>query len=118
MSIQAELYTILKNNTDVNNLVNGRVYPIKKPQNGAIPYITYQTVNDTSKQCMGGATYQQDMRIQIDCWSLKYSEVLSIKEAVKSALVGFKSSNGIYTIDDYEAETALYRQIIDFKIKG
>ena len=66
---------------------------------------------------MGGQIYQGDYRMQIDCFSLTYSNVKAISEAVKNALVGFMDSNNISIMDDYENETALFRQIIDFKLK-
>jgi hypothetical protein len=81
------------------------------------PYITYQVISDNSNQCVGGTVYQSDVRFQLDCWSTKYSDVKAIKTAVINAIVGFKSSSSISVMDDYESETLLYRQMIDFKLK-
>jgi len=118
MSIESDLYTRLKDDSGVSALVGTRIYPLMAPQNVINPYITYQVINDNSNQCIGGSVYQNDTRFQIDCWSTKYSEVKAIKEAVLSSLIGFKSSNSINNMDDYESDTKLYRQIIDFKLKG
>lgn len=118
MSIESDLVTHLKNDSAVSALVGTRIYPMKAPQSVTNPYITYQVINDNSNQCLGGSVYQNDTRFQIDCWSTTYSEAKAIKEAVLSALIGFKSSNSISNMDDYEDETQLYRQLIDFKLKG
>jgi len=118
MSIESDLVTQLKNDSGVSALVGTRIYPLKAPQNVTNPYIVYQVIKDNSKQCIGGSTYQNDVRFQIDCWSTKYSEVKAIKEAVLSSIEGFKSSYNISVMDDCEPETKLYRQIIDFKLKG
>lgn len=118
MSIETDLVTHLKADSAVSALVGTRIYPLMAPQNVANPYITYQVINDNSNQCLGGSVYQNDTRFQIDCWSTKYSEVKAIKEAVESALIGFKSSYAISNMDDYEDKTQLYRQLIDFKLKG
>jgi len=118
MSIESDLYAHLKNDSGVSALIGTRIYPLMAPQNVIDPYITYQVVNDNSKQCIGGSVYQNDTRFQVDCWSKKYSEVKAIKEAVESALIGFKSSYAISNMDDYEPDTKLYRQLIDFKLKG
>jgi len=118
MSIESDLVAHLKNDSGVSALVGTRIYPLMAPQNVINPYITYQVVNDNSNQCMGGEVYQNDTRFQLDVWSTKYSEVKAIKEAVLSALIGFKSSNSISNMDDYEPDTKLYRQLIDFKLKG
>jgi len=118
MSIESDLVTHLNDDSGVSALVGTRIYPLMAPQSVVSPYIVYQVINDNSKQCIGGSVYQNDTRFQIDCWSTKYSEVKAIKEAVLSALIGFKSSYSISNMDDYEPETKLYRQLIDFKLKG
>ena len=118
MSIKADLYLHLKNDSGVSALVGERIYPMIAPQDVMTPYITYQVVNDNSNQCVGGDVYQNDTRLQVDVWDVKYSKVDEIKEAVISALIGFKSSNSISAMDEYEDETKLYRQLIDFKLKG
>ena len=115
---ESEVYQLLKTNTAIKALINERVYPMVAPQNVVKPYITYQVINGNNNQCVSGGIYQKDIRFQIDCWSLKYSEVKAIKEAVVNSLVGFKASNNINVMDGYESETLLYRQIIDFKLKG
>ena len=116
--IESDLVAHLKANTALTALVSTRIYPMTAPQNVVKPYITYQVISDNSNQCVGGAVYQSDTRFQLDCWSTKYSEVKAIKTAVVNAILGFKSSNSISVMDDYEDETLLYRQMIDFKLKG
>jgi len=118
MSIESDLVSHLLADAAVSALVGIKIYPMKAPQNVTNPYITYQVISDNSNQCIGGEVYQNDTRFQVDCWSTKYSEVKAIKEAVISALIGFKSSNSISNMDDYEPDTKLYRQLIDFKLKG
>lgn len=118
MSIESELVTQLKADATLTALVDTRIYPLMAPQNVVNPYMTYQVVSDTSNQCYSGVTYQNDTRFQIDCWSAKYSQVKAIKEAVLNAIEGFKSSYSISVMDDYEPDTKLYRQLIDFKLKG
>lgn len=116
--IETDLVAHLKADATLTTLVGGRIYPLTAPQNVVKPYITYQVINGNNKQCFSGDIYQKDIRFQIDCWSLKYSEVKAISEAVINSLVGFKSSNNLNVMDDYERETLLYRQIIDFNLKG
>ena len=114
---ESEVYLLLKNNATLKTLVNERVYPLVAPQNVIKPYITYRVVSGLRLQCIGGQIYQGDYRMQLDCFSLTYSNVKAISEAVKNALFGFMDSNSINIIDDYEDQTALFKQIIDFKLK-
>lgn len=115
---EIEVYKLLKNDATIKALINERVYPLMAPQNVLKPYATYRVIAGIKLQCLGGQIYQGDYRMQIDCYSLTYSNVKAISEAVKVALVGFMASNNINIIDDYEDETGLFKQIIDFKIKG
>lgn len=117
MSIEAELVAKLKANTTLAGLVSTRIYPLTAPQNVVVPYITYQIINSRGEQCMAGNIYKEDVRVQIDCWSLSYGQVISIKDAVKDSISLWKSSNSISTRDGFESDTKLFRKIIDFKIK-
>lgn len=113
---EAEVYKLLKNDTGVSAIVGSRIYPMVAPQNVAKPYITYRVITGLKFQCIGGEIYQGNYRFQIDVWSETYSNAKAISTAVKSSLVGFMASNNINIEDDYEDETRLFRQIIDFKI--
>ena len=115
--VESDLYFHLKNDVAVNDLVGGRIYPKVAPQNVKTPYLVYSEMFSQDNQCVGGNIYQTDVRFQVDCWSKKYSKVKALKKAVKDSLVGFKNSYAISTMDDYESQTKLYREMIDFKIK-
>lgn len=115
---ESEVYLLLKNNATLKTLVNERVYPLVAPQNVVKPYITYRVVTGLKLQCIGGQIYRGNYRMQLDCFSLTYSNVKAISKAVEKALIGFLTSNDISIIDDYEDETALFKQIIDFKINN
>ncbi len=114
---EGEVFKLLKNDTSVNALVSGRVYPLVAPQNVQKPFIVYRVVSGLKIQCMGGEICIGDYRMQLDCYGLTYSSVKSIGQAVKSCLVGFMSSNSIDMMDEYDDEAQLFKQIIDFKIK-
>ena len=117
MSIEVDLIAKLKSNTTLTGLVATRIYPLTAPQNVVIPYITYQIINVRDMQCISGNTYQEEVRVQIDCWSLNYGQVISIKDAVKASISLWKSSSDINVMDGFENDTKLFRKMIDFKIK-
>ena len=116
--IEIDLVAHLKADATLTALIGTRIYPLTAPQNVVKPYITYQVINGNSNQCFSGGIYQEDIRFQIDCWSTSYANVKAISEAVVNSLVGFKKSYNINVMDGYESETLLYRQIIDFNLKG
>ena len=117
MMTEAQVYNLLKNDSGVKALINERVYPLVAQQNVTKPYITYRVINGLKIQCLGGQIYQGDYRMQLDCYALTYPNVKAISQAVKNCLIGFMASNNINIIDDYDDETRLFKQIIDFKIK-
>lgn len=116
--IESDLYNHLKDNADVSALVGSRIYPLKAPQDVQTPYLVYNEINGTKDQCIEGGVFQERVRFQVDCWSTKYSEIKQLKEKVVNALIGFKASSDINTSGDYEDSTELYREIIDFRLKG
>lgn len=113
---ESEVYKLLKNDSGVNAIVGGRVYPLVAPQNAVKPFIVYRVVSGIKIQCMGGEIFKGDYRIQLDCYGITYQSVKSVGQAVKSSLIGFMNSNNIDMLDDYEDEAQLFKQIIDFKI--
>ena len=116
--IEIDLVAHLKSDVTLTALIGTRIYPLTAPQNVVKPYATYRVIGNKGNQCLQGGVYQKDKRFQIDCWSLTYSNVKAIEEAVIKRLEGFKGFNSLFTMDDYEPDTLLYRQLIDFKLKG
>lgn len=115
---ETQVYQLLKNDTTLNGLINGRIYPMTAPQNVVIPYMTYQVVSGLKLQCLGGSIYQGDFRFQINVWGKTYANVKVISQAVKNALIGFLVSHNIDIRDDFDNESQYFGQIIDFKIKN
>ena len=117
MMTETQVYQLLLNDTELKKLISDRVYPLVAPQNVIKPYITNRVISGIKIQCLGGQIYQGDYRMQLDCFALDYPKAKAISQAVKSCLIGFMNSNNINIMDDYEEETQLFKQIIDFKIK-
>lgn len=115
---EKKVYELLKNDTGVKALIDGRVYHLVAPQNVQKPYMIYRVITGLKIQCLGGQIFQGDYRMQLDCYSTISSNVGAISKAVESCLEGFLSSNSINIMDDYEDETKLFKKIIDFKIKN
>jgi hypothetical protein len=118
MSLDSELVQKLFSTTDLTDVVGNRIYHKKAKQGVQTPYIVWHEINSNNNQCLGGNLYQTDGRFQVDIWGDNSSIVKQLREVIKALLVGFKSSNSISTFDDYESETELYRESIDFKLKG
>ena len=113
--IESELYTHLR---DTIFAVSERIYPQIMPQGCVKPAIVYTIVSDVDYQALSGCVSDNIIRIQIDVYALEDLEARQIRNAVKESLYSF----GYYpidlnTMDGFEEEHELFRQIIDFKIR-
>lgn len=99
--------------------VAGRVYPLIRPQDSAVPSIVYTIVNDQDRQSISIGRYGFEMRVQIDVYAKSYASAKEIRDAVQSAMYTFGHyPNGFSARDLYESETMLFRQLIEFYVKG
>jgi len=119
MSIGTLLYSRLTTDSGVSGIVSTRVYPVQLPQTPTLPAISYGRISNTEQ---AGTTALRETRYQIDCWAASYSGAQSLAMAVKAATEewtdtdqtpGVKMTRVISEIDDYEAETELFRVSID-----
>lgn len=113
--IEQELYAHL----NAANLASGKIYPLKMPGNTVKPAIVYTTVNKRDIQYLGGQKFREEIRLQIDCYAETYAAVKQLEEETKAVLYLFEyPPYELRSIDGYEDQTKLYRQILDFKIQG
>ena len=112
--IEIELYAHLRDNVA---LVDGRIFPKLMPQDCIKPSLVYGVVNDSDVETLG-CVVGSSIRFQIDVYGFSYSEVKMIKQQVKAALYSFKYKPlNLSNTDDYEDETKLYREMLDFNFK-
>ena len=112
--IEQELFALINDNV---TSVAGRVYPKMMPQDCIYPAVVYSVVNDSDVETIG-CVVGSEVRFQIDIYGVSYSDVKTIKNEIKTALYGFTHKPyDLHSNDDYEPETKLYREMIDFKVK-
>lgn len=126
MSFETGLVTYLEAQVP---LVSNRIYPAPLPQGATLPAITYFRATPGA----GGAEYSHSgssnlihPRYQIDVWGPSVAEVRDVAAQVVSALSGTSGAFGGKTAqasfmnspgqDFYEADTKLYRRMLEFEI--
>jgi hypothetical protein len=115
MSFEADLKSHLSV-AGIGALVGERVYPIVRPQDSALPAITYSHVFGRPSNSLDGYTGGlQRFLMQIDCWAKSYEQVAALARAVRdrmnTAAATFSTVITEYPLlDDYEPETKLYRR--------
>lgn len=118
MSFESELKTHL-GDASITALVQDRVYPLTRPQDAAVPAVTYQQITLDPHMNLGGidASLRQ-VRLQIDCWALTFDAAaalaLAVRDRMNTAASNFRSVLLSGGLDDYESDTRLYRRMMEF----
>ena len=89
MMIEEKVYNALKNNTDITNLVDTRIYPNVIPENTTYPCISYQTISNRDITTLGNEQPTLNFkRMQINIWSKKYGTCKVLEGYVKDSIYG------------------------------
>lgn len=87
--------------SSVLSLVGGsaekaRIYPLRLPQAGEFPALTYARISGRRDYHMTGASGVAEARLQVDCWAESYGAVKALADAVRLSLSGFRGTvNGV-----------------------
>lgn len=117
----------------VTDIVGGtshaRIYPLRLPQRGKLPAITYQRIDGEREHAMEGTSGLARIRVQLDCWATDqagrdgYTTVKQLAAAVRGALDGWRgaqgseSIKGAFLIGDRDLhESGFFRVSMDFGI--
>lgn len=126
MRAEKIVYTLLTGNAAVAALVGTKIFPGLVPQNTAMPAISYELVSGVEilpiNAQAGGVIIRS--RVQVSVLARTYTEVKTIHEAIRGALL-FKSGliAGVQVIgitreligaDERDDLSGLYMQGVDF----
>ena len=101
MLIDQIIYARLKQDTTLNNLVSGRIYPTP-PDNAALPYIYYATTNTTTESTMDGPSSLEMHTLSFQVYALTTKEVDEILTQLKVTLHGYRGGQIKYArLDSY-----------------
>ena len=114
-----ELVTLLAADSDVNDLVAGRIYTEVTPDDVMLPYITQTIIFEGRLVVLeGGAATQNPSVVQVDCWAATLDGALDLANKVETAMAGASTfSIGDFSRQsDYDPESREYRFIIDVSL--
>ena len=101
-------------------LVGSRIYPLVRPQNSALPAITYQRISAPRVTSHGGDSGLTNPRYQFNCWSDSYLEARSMAERLEKLFGGqsgmFPGAQASFVdndLDDSEPDEREFRAIVD-----
>jgi hypothetical protein len=111
-----EIVTLLVNDSDVNDLIAGRVYTQRAPDDVTKPYVTLTLIFDGRLTVLeGGAATQNPASVQFDTWADTLDGAIDLADKVETALVGSSTFavGDLSRQTDYDPEILQYRMIID-----
>lgn len=123
--IESALWQFLVSNPGVYALVGNRIGPMKLPRNPKFPEVTYQVISSSRPYVHEGAAGLTTKVVQYDVWAKSYQECKSVAKALREALEGYRGTMDGVTVyavfllsqlDDYDQETGIYRQTMDFEV--
>ena len=133
-NIEEAIYFILANDSELDDAVGGRIYPLYMPDIVEMPAITYQRISTvrelTHDQEAGGLA---SAIFQFTVWDDDYATIRGISEIIRSCLNGHKGTITIDSgdsgidiqaslingeVDNYDPEVNLYWTSIDYLIKS
>jgi hypothetical protein len=85
MNPETGIYEMLRDNTQLNNLVAGRAYPSIAPQNAVAPYVLIQQVEESEQQTQDGPI-SDGWTFNVASIAADNATVRAVSRAVKTAL--------------------------------
>ena len=77
------------------------------------PYVTWSLVGAAPEQNLSDLPTHDRMQVQVDCYSLDDTEVVTLATAVRDAIEPSAAMTAI-VVDQREPETGLYRMALQF----
>lgn len=104
--------------SSVTNLVSTRIYYNHAPLNSETPFVVLLIVGNSPVNNLAGEESLVNDRVQIDCWSKKYSDSDSVATAIKDSLATATTFSAVRTGKDslFEIETDLNRVMLEYSI--
>lgn len=112
MSIETEMFTLLKTVAALGN----RVYAGIAPQNVTRPYAVFYKLSPGRKYTHDGFASLSETRMQVSIFGEGYKEIKDIAAATITALEGWAAVQATFIVgeqDMWEQETMLYHVAID-----
>lgn len=104
------IHSILTADTDVQALVNGRVYPMRATQKAQSPYVTYLEIDSDPTNTDNGVSPLDTDTYQVNCFGENYEASFQLYEKVRAALDGYSGTVDTTKIGycRYEDRNAVY----------
>ncbi len=122
MSVESDLVARIIGNADVAGLIGTRLYPLRIPDDAALPAIAYQEIDGIGERTLGGHFVYTARRYQLRLVADSYEMIVKMKTAVGGVDDG-PGPTGAYTRlfidegpDGFEFETQRYEKVLEAQV--
>lgn len=84
--IQTVFISYLLADEELDELVEGRVYPMRLPQRESLPAIVYQVIANTPENTLEGDRNVGSVSVQFTCWSKTYAEAQQVAAELRRVM--------------------------------
>jgi len=91
--IEKAIRSVLVADTDVNDLVSGRIYPYMRQQGQDFPAIVYTLDSTEPAHGLGGSLSLTRASLAVEQWADVYSDAKELANKVKDALDGYTGTS-------------------------
>jgi len=121
--IEEDLFSYLKSQSGLTNLVGNRIYPLVAPDDATLPYVVYQKISSVEGVSHSGNSHIAHSRFQFFCVASMYKEAKDIAIQLKLIFHGSTISLDNYKLyagykvnelDSYSDESGIFTILIDF----
>jgi hypothetical protein len=117
--IETQIYALLAGSTALTAQCASRIYPLVLPDDSPLPAISYSFVGGSNRSTQD-TRGNQKYRLEVNCWSDKYLDAVTLRAAVIDTLDGY-SKDGVFisylqNIDLFEHGLLNYRALCEFYV--
>jgi len=102
--VDAALWEILHTDATVEALVGTAIYPGFVPQHASMPAIVYQRISAVRTLTFGGPLGYVDARYQVTAWDDSFGDCLTLADAIRLRLDGYRGTVGSIVIHGLSLE--------------
>tara|TARA_R110000744_G_scaffold275623_2_gene388440 strand:+ start:6444 stop:6845 length:402 start_codon:yes stop_codon:yes gene_type:complete len=123
------IYNILSNDTDVETLVESRIFPNVAKNSTQFPFIIYDVNGETPTNDKDGVSTLDTDSLMVSCYSKTYIEAADLALKIRTALDRVKGTFGGVEVqsiqyvgyddlfDDDSGGEGIYRKALNFNIR-
>lgn len=120
----SSIFSVLSADSELNELVADRIFPVKVAQSTEFPNISFSRVSRSAGLTMSGPSNEKSARVQFDVYTKNYTDINDIANQLVKLLHGKTGGFGsstlwvsqlVYSEDGYTHQNDTFTTSLDFQ---